>query len=46
MPEAAVNEHRDFASCEHDVRPYADTVRQVKPVIFAVAVAEPMQLSA
>jgi len=46
MPEAAVNEDRHLAPGEDDVGPHSDPCREVKPVVFAIPVAEPVQLAA
>lgn len=46
VPETAVDEDRDLEPGEDDVWPDADAAGQVEPVIFAVAVAEPMQRTA
>src|SRR6202050_857045 len=43
VPEASVDEYRDLARGERDVRPDAPAGVQVQPVVLAVAITEPVQ---
>lgn len=45
MPEAAVDEHGDLSPREDDVWPDADASREVQPVIFAIPIAQTVQLA-
>jgi hypothetical protein len=46
MPEATIDEDGDLTPGKDDVRANPDTDGKIKPVIFAVAVTQPVQLTA